>query len=83
MLRGKNNFTDFSKYKKQNEDVSRNPHKYLGIQPNATQDEIQKAYRKVALQCHPDRTQNLSEQEREILEEKFKKAAEAYAILKK
>src|SRR5688572_8146654 len=48
----------------------------LGVGKNATADEIKKAYRKVAIQFHPDKNQGNKE-----AEEKFKEAAEAYEIL--
>ncbi len=48
----------------------------LGVSKSATQDEIKKAYRKVAMQFHPDRNPG-----DKASEEKFKEAAEAYEIL--
>ena len=48
----------------------------LGVDSEATEEEIKKAYRQKALQYHPDR--NLGNKE---AEEKFKKVAEAYEIL--
>lgn len=48
----------------------------LGVGRNATQDEIKKAYRKLAMQYHPDRNPGNKE-----MEEKFKEAAEAYEVL--
>ena len=48
----------------------------LGIAKSASQDEIKKAYRKVAMQFHPDRNPG-----DKASEEKFKEAAEAYEIL--
>ena len=48
----------------------------LGVGKSATADEIKKAYRKVAMQYHPDRNPGDSEAEK-----KFKEAAEAYEIL--
>ena len=48
----------------------------LGVSKNATQDEIKKAYRKVAMQFHPDRNPG-----DKSAEDKFKEAAEAYEIL--
>ena len=48
----------------------------LGVGKNATADEIKKAYRKVAMQYHPDRNPG-----DKSAEEKFKEAAEAYEIL--
>lgn len=50
----------------------------LGINKNASKDEIKKAYRKLAKKYHPDR---LNENERKEGEEKFKKIGEAYEIL--
>ncbi len=48
----------------------------LGVSKSSTQDEIKKAYRKVAMQFHPDRNPG-----DKSAEDKFKEAAEAYEIL--
>ena len=48
----------------------------LGVQKNASIDDIKKAYRKTALQYHPDKNPGNKE-----AEEKFKEAAEAYSVL--
>jgi molecular chaperone DnaJ len=48
----------------------------LGVSKSSSQDEIKKAYRKVAMQFHPDRNPG-----DKAAEEKFKEAAEAYEIL--
>lgn len=53
----------------------------LGVDRNASQDEIKKAFRKISLKYHPDRLSNKSDKEKKKGEEKFKAAAEAYSIL--
>jgi curved DNA-binding protein len=51
-------------------------YRILGVSKNATETEIKKAYRKLALQHHPDRNPG-----DKGAEEKFKKINEAYAVL--
>ena len=48
----------------------------LGVDKNATPEQIKKAYRKKAIQYHPDKNPGDKE-----AEEKFKEAAEAYDVL--
>ena len=54
----------------------RDYYEVLGVAKNAEAAEIKKAYRKLALQYHPDRNPGDKE-----AEEKFKEAAEAYDVL--
>lgn len=56
-------------------------YKILGVDKNATEDEIKKAYRKRALVHHPDRHANATESEKKLQEKKFKELGEAYGIL--
>ena len=51
-------------------------YKTLGVNKTATDDEIKKAYRKLAMKYHPDHTKG-----DKSAEEKFKKISEAYAVL--
>ena len=55
---------------------SKDYYKILGINKEATDTEIKKAYRKLSLQYHPDRNPGNKE-----AEEKFKEISEAYSIL--
>lgn len=59
----------------------RDYYEVLGVDKNATQDEIKKAYRKKAIQYHPDKQKGKSEQEVKDAEEKFKEIGEAYEVL--
>ena len=56
--------------------AKRDYYQILGVEANASEDEIKKNYRKLAMQYHPDRNPGNKE-----AEEKFKEAAEAYEVL--
>jgi curved DNA-binding protein len=51
-------------------------YKILGVERNASEDDIRKAYRKLAMQYHPDRNPNDKQ-----AEERFKEINEAYQVL--
>jgi curved DNA-binding protein CbpA len=56
-----------------------NPYKVLGVQDDASEAEIKKAYRKLALAHHPDRQTN--DKDREAANATFARIAQAYEIL--
>ena len=53
----------------------------LGVSRDATQEEIKKNYRKLALKYHPDKQGGKTEAEKKEAEEKFKEVANAYGVL--
>tara|TARA_Y100000022_G_C13002183_1_gene262832 strand:+ start:19 stop:504 length:486 start_codon:yes stop_codon:yes gene_type:complete len=53
----------------------------LGISNDANEEDIKKAYKKLAVKYHPDKQGNASDEEKKTAEENFKKVAEAYEIL--
>jgi DnaJ like chaperone protein len=55
----------------------------LEVEPNASEEEIKKAFRAMALKYHPDRVSHLGEEFRKAAEEKFQKVNEAYNTIKK
>lgn len=56
--------------------AKRDYYEVLGVDKNASEDDIKKAYRKIAIKYHPDRNPGDKQ-----AEEKFKEAAEAYDVL--
>ena len=57
--------------------------KILEITQDATDDEIKKAYRKMAMKYHPDKVTHLGEEVKNQAEQKFRKVQEAYENIKK
>jgi molecular chaperone DnaJ len=56
--------------------TKRDYYEILGVGKTASDEELKKNYRKIAMQCHPDKNQGDKQSE-----EKFKEAAEAYEVL--
>ena len=57
--------------------AKRDYYEVLGVQRNASAEDIKRAFRKLALQYHPDKNPN----NRAEAETKFKEIAEAYEVL--
>ena len=53
----------------------------LGVSKDASDDDIKKSYRKLAMKYHPDRWANGTEEEKKEAEQKFKEIAEANEVL--
>ena len=56
--------------------AKRDYYEVLGLEKNASSDDVKKAYRRLAMKHHPDRNPGSTESE-----EKFKEASEAYEVL--
>lgn len=56
-------------------------YKILGIEPDATDDEVKKAYRKMAVKYHPDKVATLGPDIQKAAEEKFKAIGQAYEAI--
>ncbi len=56
--------------------TKRDYYEILGVSKTASDEEIKKCYRKIAMQCHPDKNPGDKQ-----AEERFKEAAEAYEVL--
>ena len=61
---------------------TKDPYKVLGLDSSATNEEIKKAYRKLAMKYHPDKVEGLGEEVRKNSEKQFREINEAYEALK-
>ncbi|HHT61425.1 MAG: molecular chaperone DjiA [Paludibacteraceae bacterium] len=58
-------------------------YKVLEIEPNASNEEVKKAYRRMAMKFHPDKLNTMGEEVKKSATEKFKKVNDAYQTIKK
>ncbi|KAM0674794.1 Molecular chaperone (DnaJ superfamily) [Gurleya vavrai] len=62
-------------------DKKRDYYEVLGVKKDASEDDIKRAYKRLALKFHPDRHANASEKEKQELTTKFQEIYEAYEVL--
>jgi DnaJ like chaperone protein len=62
---------------------SRSDYVILETTPSASDDEIKKAYRRMAVKFHPDKVAHLGEDYQKDAKEKFQKVQEAYENIRK
>ncbi|AEH00984.1 TerB family tellurite resistance protein [Lacinutrix sp. 5H-3-7-4] len=77
------NSRDYNSIKAMFYNSSDNAYKILEITKSATNDEIKKAYRKMAKKYHPDKVEHLGEEHKKGAEDKFKQVQKAYEQLQK
>ena len=58
-------------------------YKVLGVSSKSTDQDIKKAYRKMANKYHPDKIAHLGDDFKDIAQDKFKSVSEAYQNIKK
>ena len=60
----------------------RNPYKVLGLEASATDEEVKKAYRRLAMKYHPDKVEGMGEEVKKNAEAQFREINEAYEQIK-
>lgn len=75
--------TDFASVKAMFVKDEESPYKILGVDHNAGDEEIKKAYRRMALKYHPDKLSHLGEDVKKAAQEKFQELNNAYQKIRK
>jgi len=75
--------TDFESVKNMFYRDVNSDYRVLGIESSATEEEIKKAYRQMAIRYHPDKVAQMGEEHQKGAKEKFQKIQEAYENIKK
>ena len=58
-------------------------YKVLGVESTSTDEEVKKAYRKMAIKFHPDKVAQMGEEYQKGAKEKFQKIQDSYEAVKK
>lgn len=61
---------------------TKDPYKVLGIDSSATDEEVKKAYRRMAMKYHPDKVESMGEEMKKNAEAQFREINEAYEQIK-
>jgi len=61
---------------------TKDPHSILGVERNASQQEIKRAYRQLANKYHPDKVSHLGDEFKALAEKRFKEVQDAYQALR-
>jgi DnaJ like chaperone protein len=81
--RGGSGYDNSYKSYKRNEQATKNDYAILRVSESASWDEIKRAYRKLAIQYHPDKVAHLGEEYQQAAKEKFQAIQSAYERIKK
>ncbi|MBN1930654.1 MAG: DnaJ domain-containing protein [Desulfobacterales bacterium] len=76
-----NRNTSDRQFRSKQQNATDNPYTILGINPNASPEDIKKAYRQLAGKYHPDKVAHLGEEFKELAEKRFKEIQKAYQKL--
>ncbi len=77
---GQSNYSGGSSYSRPS--YKEDPYQVLGISSSATDDEVKKAYRRLAMKYHPDKVESMGEEVKKNAEAQFRKINEAYEQIK-
>lgn len=77
------NTADFNSLKAMYFKDTTSDYKILEVEPGVTDEEVRKAYRKMAVKFHPDKVAALGDEVQHAAKEKFQKVQEAYENIKK